>query len=416
MPHKEKKRKRHRKRSRSWESTSQHSAHSSKSSAPESDQDEEGTVKFRPGDYIRDKRYKIITVAGKGTFGTVLEVFDYKHEEKIALKVVRSVKRYLEAAYVEVDILDKIRKADRRQSSLCVRLLGAFTTHIRHQKHVCIAFERLGKSVYEFIKANRYRGFTLPQVADMGFQLCHAIEFCHSIDLTHTDLKPENILLVNDEYTVEDINNWRDYRSLKNSEIRIIDFGGATFADDHHSQMINTRQYRAPEVILGNGWDEKSDVWSIGCILAELFTGELLFGTHEDIEHLALMQKIMKRNIPKHMIRKALKRFEKTSSKKRSKKQKRKQKGRSPSTVPLNKIFSFEKSELCWPDQASTKESVNYVKDARILPVLIPDPGLRNAIDTCLTYDPKERLTAEELKKLPFFSNSDFGQRCRGNS
>jgi len=115
--------------------------------------------------------------------------------------------------------------------------------------------------------------------------------------LTHTDLKPENILLVNDDFEL--CEEKPGYRVARDVGVRVIDFGGATFAGDHHSQMINTRQYRAPEVILGLGWDEKSDIWSIGCILAELFTGELLFGTHEDIEHLALMEKILGNKLPK---------------------------------------------------------------------------------------------------------------------
>lgn len=59
----------------------------------------------------------------------------------------------------------------------------------------------------------------------------------------------------------------------------VIDFGGATFENQHHSSVINTRQYRAPEVILGLGWDMQSDVWSIGCIVMELYVGELLFAT-----------------------------------------------------------------------------------------------------------------------------------------
>lgn len=74
--------------------------------------------------------------------------------------------------------------------------------------------------------------------------------------------------------------------------IRIIDFGGATKHDDHHSSIINTRQYRAPEVILECcKWNEISDVWSIGCIIIELLTGELLFETHADPEHLYMIQK-----------------------------------------------------------------------------------------------------------------------------
>ena len=59
----------------------------------------------------------------------------------------------------------------------------------------------------------------------------------------------------------------------------MIDFGGATFEDQHHSSVINTRQYRAPEVILGLGWDTASDMWSVGCIVMECYVGELLFAT-----------------------------------------------------------------------------------------------------------------------------------------
>ena len=83
------------------------------------------------------------------------------------------------------------------------------------------------------------------------------------------------------------------------SQIRIIDFGGATYENDSHTDIINTRQYRAPEVILGifflnKGccqWSEKSDIWSLACILIELYTGELFFPTHNNIEHLCLIEK-----------------------------------------------------------------------------------------------------------------------------
>merc|ERR1719443_921573 len=77
------------------------------------------------------------------------------------------------------------------------------------------------------------------------------------------------------------------------STIKLIDFGNATYEDEHHSSIINTRQYRGPEVILSLGWHERSDIWSMGCILMELYTGELLFGTHENLEHLHLMEQIL---------------------------------------------------------------------------------------------------------------------------
>ena len=59
----------------------------------------------------------------------------------------------------------------------------------------------------------------------------------------------------------------------------VIDFGSATYATDKREGIINTRQYRAPEVLFGLPWDEESDIWGVGCIAMELFTGDLLFQT-----------------------------------------------------------------------------------------------------------------------------------------
>lgn len=64
------------------------------------------------------------------------------------------------------------------------------------------------------------------------------------------------------------------------------------------------RKYRAPEVILETGWSMPADVWSVGCILAELYQGELLFCTHDDVEHLALMERVIS-PFPKWMLQKA---------------------------------------------------------------------------------------------------------------
>ncbi len=58
-------------------------------------------------------------------------------------------------------------------------------------------------------------------------------------------------------------------------DIKLIDFGSATFESDYHSSIVSTRHYRAPEVILGLGWSFPCDIWSVGCILVELLTGKL---------------------------------------------------------------------------------------------------------------------------------------------
>lgn len=81
-----------------------------------------------------------------------------------------------------------------------------------------------------------------------------------------------------------------EYKIPTRPEIRIIDFGGAMYTSDAHSGTINTRQYRSPEVIMNFKWNEKSDIWSLGCIFSELYTGEILFPTHSNLEHLCMIE------------------------------------------------------------------------------------------------------------------------------
>jgi dual-specificity kinase len=89
---------------------------------------------------------------------------------------------------------------------------------------------------------------------------------------------------------------------LLNPEIRLIDFGSATFEDEYHSSVVSTRHYRAPEIILNLGWSFPCDIWSIGCILVEFYTGDALFQTHDNLEHLAMMESVCNGKIDKHIV------------------------------------------------------------------------------------------------------------------
>lgn len=89
---------------------------------------------------------------------------------------------------------------------------------------------------------------------------------------------------------------------LDKPNLRLIDFGSATFEPDYHASVVSTRHYRAPEIILGTGWSYPCDAWSIGCILIEFYTGEALFQTHENVEHLAMMEKVFG-GMPLNMMR-----------------------------------------------------------------------------------------------------------------
>jgi len=371
-------------------------------SSSKTDDDLVGIVKYRPGDTIREGRYRIEKLAGQGTFGTVLYAFDNKHKRQVAMKVIRSVPRYLEDSHVEIDILRKLMAADDDGDTGVVRLYGSFTTMIRNHRHVCIVFEKLGKSLMDVIQRNNYRGFTLDQVRDYAKQLFKAVAFCHKNKLTHTDLKPENILLVDDTYESPDGRGL----CITSTDTRLIDFGGATFFDEHHAKMINTRQYRAPEVMLGLKWSYSSDIWSCGCILPELLTGDQLFATHQNREHFALMVKILNRPLPASMTSEALKPFQRTRrlhlNSRSNSPENNNGRGRSPSTVPVDSIFN-PKGHLKWPDKASAA-SRSRVEKAVPLRDQFDDANFISLIEQCLTYEPDKRLTALEALQHPFFT------------
>lgn len=96
-------------------------------------------------------------------------------------------------------------------------------------------------------------------VQSIARQCLEALEFIHGLGLIHCDLKPENILV----------------KSYSRCEIKVIDLGSSCFQTDHLCSYVQSRSYRAPEVILGLPYDQKIDMWSLGCILAELCSGNV---------------------------------------------------------------------------------------------------------------------------------------------
>lgn len=271
-------------------------------SASATDTDQEEIVHF---DWecgaILNSRYKLVRLLGDGTFGRVLLANDLLDRRDVALKIIRDVKRYMENAKVEADILSEIHQADPRGKSRCAVLYDTFT-HAR--QHFCLVFEPLGVSLYDFLKSNDFQGYWMQDIQSFSRQFMQALMFLHDhVQMTHTDLKPENILLQSLEPPIPshfprsgiatDKKQSASYLRPRSSRIKLIDFGNATRKDEHHSSIINTRQYRGPEVLLACGWDYQSDIWSIGCILMELYTGEQLFATHEELEHLALIERIL---------------------------------------------------------------------------------------------------------------------------
>ncbi|GBG63154.1 hypothetical protein CBR_g36923 [Chara braunii] len=303
-------------------------------SAPWREDDKDGHFVYELAENLTP-RYKILSKMGEGTFGRVLECWDREKQEFVAVKVIRNVPKYRDAAMIEIDVLHTLAKHDKTGSRGCVQLKHWFD----YRNHVCMVFERLGPSLYDFLRKNNYRPFAIDLVRDFGVQLLEAVAFMHDLSLIHTDLKPENILLVSSEYAKypepKASQPGKHFRRVPlSSEIKLIDFGSATFDSHYHCSVVSTRHYRAPEVILGLGWTYPCDLWSVGCILVELVTGDALFQTHENLEHLAMMERVLDR-IPVHMIKKADRRSEK---------------------------YFRQGKELNWPEGAVSRESIRAVK------------------------------------------------------
>ncbi|KAG6519879.1 hypothetical protein ZIOFF_016908 [Zingiber officinale] len=252
--------------------------------------DKDGHYKFELGENLTS-RYKIHSKMGEGAFGQVLECWDHERNEMVAIKIVRSNRKYRKDAMIEIEILQLLGKHDAN-TSRCVQVRNWFD----YRNHICIVFEKLGPSLYDFLRKNSFRSFPIDLV------------LMHDMRLIHTDLKPENILLVSPEYIkVPDSNvssnKGSHFKMLpKSSAIKVIDFGSTTYDFIDNNYVVSTRHYRAPEVILGLGWSYPCDIWSIGCILVELCSGKMLFQTHENLEHLAMMERVLE-PLPSNMLR-----------------------------------------------------------------------------------------------------------------
>ncbi|KAK8479533.1 hypothetical protein V6N11_069386 [Hibiscus sabdariffa] len=354
---------------------------SRRSSPPKRDDDHEGHYVFNLGENLTP-RYKILSKMGEGTFGRVLECWDRQNREYVAIKVVRSIKKYRDAAMIEVDVLEHLAKNDKCSSHF-VQIRNWFD----YRNHICIVFERLGPSLFDFLKRNKYCPFPVDLVREFGRQLLESVAYMHDLRLIHTDLKPENILLVSSEYVKlpgrkRSSSDETHFRCLpKSSAIKLIDFGSTAFDNQNHSSIVSTRHYRAPEIILGLGWSYPCDLWSVGCILIELCMGEALFQTHENLEHLAMMERVLG-PIPEHMIRRANRGAEK---------------------------YFRRGSRLNWPEGAVSRESIRAVKKLDRLKIMVSQHAessrysLADLLEGLLKYDPSERITAHQALNHPFF-------------
>lgn len=224
--------------------------------------------------------------------------------------------------------------------------------------HLCISTDLLDMNLYEFIKAHDFRGFSLKLIRRFTKQLLNSLVLLHNHKVIHCDLKPENILLAHPVH----------------SEIKVIDFGSSCFEHEKVYTYIQSRFYRSPEVILGMSYGMPIDMWSVGCILAELYTGYPIFPGENEQEQLACIMEVF--GPPeKHLIEKSSRR----------------------------KLFfdSMGKPRLTVSSKGRRRRPSS--KDLRQV-LKCDDEAFLDFITRCLRWDPTRRMTPHEANKHEFIT------------
>ena len=221
--------------------------------------------------------YEILERLGHGTFGQVLKCHHSASNGPVALKIIKNKPAYFHQALVEVRILQMLNQEfDPDDEKRIVRMLDFFV----YRKHLCIAFELLSVNLYEVLKQNSFRGVSMALIRVLTDQLLKALRCLREASVIHCDLKPENVLLSNIHHT----------------RIKLIDFGSACFESHTVYPYIQSRFYRSPEVLLGVPYTSAIDMWSLGCICAELFLGLPVFPGHSEYDQVCRMVEVL--NMP----------------------------------------------------------------------------------------------------------------------
>ncbi|XP_029656595.1 LOW QUALITY PROTEIN: dual specificity tyrosine-phosphorylation-regulated kinase 4-like [Octopus sinensis] len=247
-------------------------------------------------------RFQVIEELGKGSFGQVLKCHDHKLDRTVAVKLIRNKRvsfpdegRFHQQALMEVEMLDKILRKDTKNLYNVVHM----NEYFYFRNHLCICFELLG--LYEALKRNNFGGMSLGTIRKLNYHILQSLVLLYKEKIIHCDLKPVSPLL----------NPQENILLLKNSQskCKIIDFGSSCHEDKRCWSVllilvfsyIQSRFYRAPEVILGIPYSTLIDMWSLGCILAELYTGNPLFPGENEHEQLSYIIQILDYP-PTHMI------------------------------------------------------------------------------------------------------------------
>ena len=249
---------------------------------------------------------------------------------------------------VEAKILKVLNFHDPNDCFNVVKMITYFTFRC----HLCLVFELLHISLFDFIRRNRYRGFYVPVIKKLALQLVRSLKFIKENSVIHCDLKPENIL----------------FKTSEDLEVKIIDFGSGCFENKRLYTYIQSRFYRSPEIMLGILYTPAIDMWSLGCILVELYRGYPLFPGKDEEDQMGKILEVL---------------------------------GVPPRGFVMNaarKLNFFDKFGMPLPSFDS-KGHMRILGSNSLKKMITESEEFLDFVEKCLKWDPEERLTPEQALK-----------------
>lgn len=249
-------------------------------------------IYLEPGNVVAGQ-YLVESELGSAAFSTAYRCIDLSsdtrgdgdYHDEVCLKVIKNTKDFFDQSLDEIKILELLRQTGKCEEHHILEMRSFFY----HREHLVIVTELLRQNLFEFgkfiIDNNEEPYFTIQRLCYITRQVLTALNFVHQMGLVHSDVKPENILL----------------SSYSRAQVKVIDFGSSCYLTDRQSSYIQSRSYRAPEVVLGLPYDGKIDIWSLGCVVAEMFTGEVTFQNDSIVSMLSRIEAICG-PFPSHMV------------------------------------------------------------------------------------------------------------------
>ncbi|CAG9860765.1 unnamed protein product [Phyllotreta striolata] len=294
--------------------------------------------------FERNYTYEALNSIGRGAYGTVYRAKDKKTGTDVALKKVYVP---LNENGVPVNMLREItllRQLNASDHPNIVRLLDVcYGQQVEKELLMYLVFEFVEQDLATYIEKNP-KGFSTDHIRNLSREILNGVDFLHGNRVVHRDLKPQNLLVTSDGH------------------IKLADFGLARTYDCSMklTSVVVTLWYRAPEVLLGLTYATPVDIWSIGCIIYELFSLKPLFCGTTEGDQLSKIFRIIGK--------------------------------------PLEEEWPEETVSIKW----SSFDVINQVKINHLSPNI--DETAENLIKRMLIFNPKNRVTASDALNDPFFT------------